>query len=62
MKTTEAQTTLEINCNCPYCDAYLDITDESKEYLDETLRTENDEIEIRCEECNDIFIVDKITY
>ena len=27
MKTTTANLFIEVNCKCPYCDAYLDIFD-----------------------------------
>jgi uncharacterized Zn finger protein len=62
MKECKAQTTLEVNCDCPHCDEWLDITDEAREYLDETLRAEEIELQITCEECGEVFIVTDITY
>ncbi len=62
METTIAQTTLEINCHCPHCNAWLDVSKQGKEYLDDTLRAEDVEIEVTCEKCKKEFIISEIQY
>lgn len=62
VKTTQATTTLEINCNCPYCNKWLDITDRAKGSLDEELRAENIDLEITCKYCKKMFYVERIEY
>ncbi len=62
MKTTVAQTTLEINCDCPYCHSWLDVSNQGKEYLDDALRAEDVEIHVTCENCHKEFIISEIQY
>ena len=63
MKETTASTFVEITCECPYCEAYLDIFDNDhvKDSLD-GLRSEKCDLEITCNECSETFIVTDICY
>lgn len=61
-KSTTAETTLTVTCDCPYCGEYLDVTDPCREVLDETLRAEGIETEITCESCKEVFIITEIFY
>lgn len=62
-KETTASTSLDINCNCPYCNAFLDIRDVAIENLTNgELSAEGIEQEVTCEECNETFIVTDIYY
>lgn len=64
MKTTEAETHIEIICYCPYCNDRLDI--ESNGFITEALgsrhRLDDCEIENTCEECGETFLVTAIRY
>ena len=64
MKTTEAQSHLEVMCYCPHCDNYLDIFDLglTKEVIGDDLRAKNCDIEITCPDCKKEFIVSNIHY
>lgn len=63
IKTTTAETLLEINVICPYCDNYFDIRDEAIYHLTNgELSAENIECEITCTKCKQEFIVTDIYY
>ena len=64
MKTTTADTHIEVLCNCPNCDAYLDIFDEYgvKESMGYEPRSENCDLEINCSECKETFLVTDINF
>lgn len=64
MKSTEAQTNVEVICDCPYCDAHLDIFElgNTQAVLSGELRAHNIDLEITCPECQNTFRVDSIHY
>lgn len=65
LKTTEAETHLEVWLNCPHCDTYQDRIEELKEYFDHWhLSADSCEAELVCEEksCKKKFVVNKIHY
>ena len=64
MKSTDAKTFIEVVCNCPNCNAYLDIFDENgvKESMGYEPRSEGCDLEIKCSECEEPFIVTDIFY
>ena len=63
IKTVSADTHLQIWVTCPYCREYQNRLDELREHLGYgELRAENCDAEIRCEECQKIFIVKEISY
>jgi len=64
LKTTDANTFIEVLCNCPYCNAYLDIFDEHgvKESMGYEPRSENCNLEVDCSECGEKFLVTDIFY
>lgn len=65
LKTTVANTHIEVTCDCPYCNAYLDIFDRDsvrESFVDNDLTAENCDIEITCPKCKEIFIVTDIFY
>ena len=63
-KIAEAETHLSIMVTCPYCGSYKDIIDNDhvKESIGFDLRAENADLEIKCDRCNKIFIVNDILY
>lgn len=64
MKTTDAQTNLKVMTNCPYCNRYQDIFYKGnvRDVMGDDLSAIDIEIEITCEDCRKIFIVDEIIY
>jgi hypothetical protein len=63
LPTVKAEAYFEITVMCPHCDCYQVKTDELKEHLDHNeLRAESCEVEIKCEECENLFIVNTILY
>lgn len=58
----KAQTSLEVLVHCPKCAAFLDVTEELREELDEHLRADNIDREITCDECDSEFIVTDIHF
>ena len=62
VKTTKAETNLEVWVDCPYCENYQDVTSELKDELQDDLRAYHLENEISCNSCNNMFIVEEITY
>lgn len=64
IKTTKAETSLEIWVECPYCDQYQEVTSKLKDELESDLRAYHLENEIICgdEDCKKTFIVEEITY
>ena len=64
MKSTDAQTYVEVKCCCPYCDKSLDIFDKgrTREVMGSDLRAEKCELEITCPDCNNVFVVNRIYY
>jgi endogenous inhibitor of DNA gyrase (YacG/DUF329 family) len=62
MKKTTAQTTLEINTDCPHCGEFIDITDQAKDQLDDDLRAHDIDCEITCPDCGKTFEVTEIYY
>lgn len=64
MKNIRATTFIQVNCKCPYCDAYLDIFDEEsvKESLGEDHRADGCNLEIDCPKCEVPFVVTDIDF
>lgn len=65
MKKTIATSRLTITTDCPYCDEYLDLTDELAECLNDEdgfLRAKEIEHETECPRCHKHFIVEQIEY
>lgn len=64
MKEVYAHSSFEITTDCPYCDGYLDLTEELREALDpnDFLQSKDCDIEIKCPECNEIFLVKEIEF
>ena len=63
MKTAVAETSIEIWVHCPHCDEYQNRLEDLREELDyNELRAEECEAEIKCEDCEKSFIVNKITF
>ena len=62
MKKTDAQASIEVYCDCPYCEHYQDIFEKVKESLGFELSAYDVNIEITCEECKEQFIVTDIYY
>jgi uncharacterized protein YbaR (Trm112 family) len=62
MKTTSANTLIEVVCVCPYCKSFLDILDEPgvKKSMDCDNKAQNCNLEIKCSECEETFIVTDI--
>lgn len=64
MKKTDAQTHIEVNCSCPYCERFQDIWDKGTvaELMGFDMVAYNVDIEITCENCDKPFIVTDIFY
>ena len=63
MRTTEAETHLEVWVHCPYCDRFQNKVDELKHHFDYgELSALECEVEIECEKCKEVFIVEQIHY
>ena len=64
METATAETSLDIWVDCPYCDEYVNATEDLEEELEGNLRAEDIEAHVTCdnEECKKTFIVTEITY
>ena len=63
MKTTQAETSVEIWLHCPHCDEFQERFEDLRDALDyNELRAEECDEELKCECCNEYFIVNKITY
>lgn len=66
MKKTDASWELECHVDCPYCDAFLDLTSEIDDWY-EALPTplevhKNCNVEVECPSCGKDFIVDNFYY
>lgn len=65
MKTT-ARTHIEVMCTCPNCNYILDIFDDDIVHEEFTRngapRAYNCDIEIKCEECEENFVVTNIEF
>ena len=61
-KKVDASFHCEVMCNCPNCDAYIDIRDDVSEHLDKYNQAMNIDIEIECTECREYFIVENVTF
>lgn len=63
MKTTSGQTFIETYVNCPYCGCYQNRFEDLREHFDaDRPEFEDDEVELRCEDCGEAFIVTDVTY
>jgi uncharacterized protein with PIN domain len=65
MRTTTAMTFIEINCECPNCNSYIDILGEDmvRESLPYSeFNVSNCDVEITCKDCGVPFIVTDIFY
>jgi len=64
MKQTTANLFIEFTCKCPHCNSYLDIFDleDVKYALDEIHNAPNCNLEIKCEECLENFVVSDISF
>lgn len=62
MKTSIAESYLEVVCNCPYCHCRINVFEKVRELLDYTLRAENIEVETKCDECGKEFIITEVVY
>lgn len=64
MKTTRAQLSIEILCQCPNCNYDLDLFDEHRvrESLEDDHRASNCNIEIECENCNETFLLTDVDF
>ena len=61
IKKATAEASINIDCHCPYCGMLIDVYDEVHDYLGDDLRASNLKIEITCELCDEVFIIDKVT-
>lgn len=63
IKTTKGQTFIECIVTCPYCKTAQDRIEDLRESFDIGSPSFSDwEVELGCEECNRIFIVDEVTF
>ena len=64
MRETRAQLYIEILCTCPNCDYGLDLFDEHRvrESLDDDHRASNCDIEIKCENCDQKFLLTDVDF
>ncbi|SFC81601.1 hypothetical protein SAMN05421780_11074 [Flexibacter flexilis DSM 6793] len=62
MKSTTANTSVEVMCNCPICDSYVDILPQVSEILGDDHRAENCDKQVTCPDCNEDFIVTDINF
>lgn len=63
MKTTTAQSYLEILCHCPYCDYVNDVLEDVRESLPwGELSSDNMDIEKKCDECQKTFLITEVFY
>jgi hypothetical protein len=64
-KEAEAQTTLEIHVNCPYCDNFMDVTELLIEELNcGPLTAKSLDIIVKCDNksCKESFIINNVNY
>lgn len=73
MKTAFANIHIEVNVNCPHCDEFIDLLDDSLDteveksdimiasFQDEW-GCENAEIDVKCPQCEEKFIVTEIQW
>lgn len=63
MERVHADTFIECNVNCPYCDSYQDKFSDLHEYFENgEPRATDIEAEITCDDCKKTFIVEQINY
>ena len=62
LKTAVAVTHLQIWVNCPNCDNYQEVLDNVRESLGGELSVDECEEEVRCDECKEVFLIDRIEY
>jgi len=62
MKKVDANTSLEVWVDCPYCENYQNVLDDVKESMGYDLRAEDVDIEITCKECKKTFMIVDINY
>ena len=61
-KKVDADTVFYITADCPYCEAYLTVTDDMREHLTDGLSAEDCDQEVDCEHCKRTFIIDNIIW
>lgn len=63
-KIIDAETHFSIMTDCPYCDAWLDVTDDMREHLNlhNGLSATHCDQEVDCKKCDRTFIVDNINF
>ena len=62
MKKVDAETHIEVMCHCPYCNSYQDVLENVRDVMDHTMRSENCDVEVRCDECRELFIVENVVF
>lgn len=62
MEKINANCFIEILCTCPYCGAVEDVFDDVRELMGDDHRAENIDKEVKCSECEQIFIVENVMY
>lgn len=62
MKKTDAKCTIEVYCNCPYCLNLIDVFKHVRELLEDDHRAENIDVEISCDGCGELFIIENVSY
>lgn len=62
-KTAEAQFWVTLNCDCPHCNAFLDLWKiVAHEDLPDAATSEETDILVNCPECEEVFTVTQVTY
>ena len=62
MKEVRAQCLMEVLCVCPNCGYGLDVIDEVGEFMNYYHRARGIEVEVTCEDCNEIFLVTDVDF
>ena len=62
MKKVNANCFIEVCCKCPYCDAFEDVFENVRESMDDDHRAENIDVEVKCSECGEPFIVENVRF
>lgn len=57
----DARISIEAYCNCPYCNSFQDVFDKVRDVLGNDLQVDECDVEITCDECGKVFIVDNVT-
>ena len=62
MEKVNANCFIEVCCKCPYCDAFEDVFEDVRESMDDDHRADNIDVEVKCSECGEPFIVENVRF